>query len=646
MPMPSDYFRHSLWIIVVLVLLLTACVSRTLSALPTPSPAARPTRSLPASTALPSPSPSAMPATPTSQPTPGPDAYRLKAWTEQDALDAILEGEHAPEKLIHETQDYMYTLEREALVRFPKGKLKDEFDWKVAREEAIILGGFPEGAPVDGFLHQLGKALDSGQVTPDMLEAWLPNKGFDVTSYYFVLNLLGDGQRAQVIQIETQDWLLPADIVLAIAKSPQSGTYRLFSVRPYWLVRDSTRQALEQVTVVSVNGNKRPEIRTLTDSEFPAICRSELSLYEWEGGDSNGHFENIAGQVMSIEGDYWNNRCKDPWEFSARDKRGAQPLTATLRHKNWAGDECSEFQLKLRYEWNGVAYRWVSGVASLPNKSQPRQCLVGWAHAAAKHGLYDQAVPLIVSALADWPKEIDDIWGPSAKDLFRFKLGTWHIFQGNDDKGISTLEDVQDNPANPAFNMVARIAEKFLSSYRASKNADRTCFAISNWLLEEFELSGHSIAAWGFREPDSAFIGPGLSRVCDRGWRPDIPWDQQFQMPTPAPPPQTPEPTVTPSPRWVQKEAVQLIEKTLFIDGDSHHALQLIERLLATEVIDADNLSGIETVKPYLRYLLGLTHELSGDERKAVDNYWHVWHDYPDSLYSKIAEQKLERIAP
>lgn len=658
--MTSNCFRLLHWMILVLVLLLTACTSVP-SAPPTSSPAASPTRSLPSPAALPSPSPSAMIATPTPQPTPGPDVYRLKAWTEQDAFDAILDGEKdevtTQWELPTDRLDYLLTLEREPLLRFPESERRDQVEWKMTRE-AMILGHatYSRGELVDDFVPLLEKALDAGRVTPDTLEAWLSSKGFDVVSRLSAPSLFGDGQLAQVVQIKVDHFLFPSVILLTISEL-QSGNYRLTEVRPSWWRYDFQRQAPEEITIVNHNGNDRPEIQALANSEGRVSCGSKLNLYEWKGDNSTGHFENIAEQVRGISGDYWNSECRDPWEFGMRDARGAQPLTATLRHKNWAGDECSEFEYKIRYEWDGAAYHYVSGAAALPDRSHPRKCLVGWAHAAAKFGLYDQAIPLVASALADWPKELDSIWGPSAQDLFRFRLGTWYIFQGNDKKGVSTFQDVIDNPINRAFDMIPRMAEKFLSNHRASKGPDQTCFAVSNWLLNEFEQtpdnfdfesSGRTIPAWGFGEPDWLSRVPTLWEVCDRGWRPDISWDLQVPMPTPEPPPLTPEPTETPSPEQTQEAAIDLIEKTLFTKGDARQAAQQIERLLAAGVIEPYTHYDERYVRaePYLRYLLGLSYELAGDERRAVDNYWHVWHDYPNSLYSKIAQQKLERIAP
>ncbi len=667
MSTPSNHLRDSRWTILVVVLLLTACAPNSFfsNARPASSPAARPTWTRTSPSALPS--PAATTQIPTPQPTPGPGAYRLKAWSEQHAFDAIIQGEQlnpaTDAQLPWDIQEYLFTLEREALLRFPNGKNKNELEWKYAREAAILQGSeFRQGAPGESFVPLLGQALDSGQVAPDLLEAWLPTKGFNVVSRHSAPNLLGDGQPVQVLQIETQDRLRPGEILLTISKSPQLGSYRLFSVRPSWLYRDSQRQTPEEVAIVSHTASERPEIQTVAESAWPAICESQLSLYRWRADASSGRFENVAEQVKPIEGDYRNSECRDPWEFGAPDARGAQPLTATLRHKNWAGDDCTEYEYKMRYEWDGTVYRWVRGGASLPDKSQPPQCFVGWAHAAAKHGLYDQAIPLVVSAIAQWPKELDSVWGPSAKDLFRFELGTWYAFQGDSDRAISTLEDVKGYRANPAFSMTPRMAETYLSTFRVSQDPDRSCVAVYNMLRQEFEQtpddsrlasSGRTIAAWGFGEPDWDSRVPRLDEVCNHGWRPETVWGLQSPTATPEAPrltpepqPLTPEPTATPSPEMVQQQAIQAIEKTVFVDGDSRQGSQLIEQLLAAGVIEDSNPYGIETVKPYLRYLLGLAYELSGDERNAVDNYWRLQKDYPDSLYSRVAQQKMERIGP
>jgi len=49
---------------------------------------------------------------------------------------------------------------------------------------------------------------------------------------------------------------------------------------------------------------------------------------------------------------------------------------------------------------------------------------------------------------------------------------------------------------------------------------------------------------------------------------------------------------------------------------------------------------------PAFYYTLGLAYELSGEEKNAVNTYWQLWRDYPESPFSQIAQFKLEKITP
>ncbi len=45
---------------------------------------------------------------------------------------------------------------------------------------------------------------------------------------------------------------------------------------------------------------------------------------------------------------------------------------------------------------------------------------------------------------------------------------------------------------------------------------------------------------------------------------------------------------------------------------------------------------------PYYMYLLGLAYELAGNDENAVQTYWNLWYDYPESAYARLAQYKLE----
>jgi hypothetical protein len=130
---------------------------------------------------------------------------------------------------------------------------------------------------------------------------------------------------------------------------------------------------------------------------------------------------------------------------------------------------------------------------------------------------------------------------------------------------------------------------------------------------------------WGFANPQWTYFIAGL---CE--------WEVPSSQPTNTPVPQTEG--------WTSSEqelAIIQIEQALFEAGDFIQAKTALNELLAKSLFDS---SGLNLIKAYLTYLLALTNELSGDEETAVNLYWQLWHDYPDSPYSLNARRKLERI--
>lgn len=52
-------------------------------------------------------------------------------------------------------------------------------------------------------------------------------------------------------------------------------------------------------------------------------------------------------------------------------------------------------------------------------------------------------------------------------------------------------------------------------------------------------------------------------------------------------------------------------------------------------------LANYEVEMSEVRYLLALAYELSGQEQRAVETYWKLWHDFPESSFAVMARRKL-----
>jgi hypothetical protein len=100
-------------------------------------------------------------------------------------------------------------------------------------------------------------------------------------------------------------------------------------------------------------------------------------------------------------------------------------------------------------------------------------------------------------------------------------------------------------------------------------------------------------------------------------------------------------PETEPWPFAQQEQAIAQIERTLFDDVDFGQARVALLDLLDTNLIGPEN--GTE-VRTHLRFLLALTYELSGNENTAVDLYWQLWNEFPDSPYTLVIRHKLELI--
>jgi hypothetical protein len=101
--------------------------------------------------------------------------------------------------------------------------------------------------------------------------------------------------------------------------------------------------------------------------------------------------------------------------------------------------------------------------------------------------------------------------------------------------------------------------------------------------------------------------------------------------------------------RWSVSEKEfknDLLEYSLFILHNPQKAIeiadQFLPRLEELKQIPDDSLWWM----PYSYYIVGLCYELSGNQDRAAEIYWQLWHDFPDSHYARLAEFKLEPLRP
>ncbi len=97
------------------------------------------------------------------------------------------------------------------------------------------------------------------------------------------------------------------------------------------------------------------------------------------------------------------------------------------------------------------------------------------------------------------------------------------------------------------------------------------------------------------------------------------------------------------SPIFEQQKQIQQIEESLFEEREPATAIAGINALLDSNYPLWDRLENDEEprVKPYLEYLLGVAYELAGDPDQALQAYYLLWREFPNSPYTDIVRERL-----
>ncbi|MEM7334356.1 MAG: hypothetical protein AAF490_19895, partial [Chloroflexota bacterium] len=90
------------------------------------------------------------------------------------------------------------------------------------------------------------------------------------------------------------------------------------------------------------------------------------------------------------------------------------------------------------------------------------------------------------------------------------------------------------------------------------------------------------------------------------------------------------------------REALDMAEMLLLDEGDFTAVIPNLTLIADEYEPDTEHENTWRNLLPKTLYLLGLAHELAGNEAEAVRAYWQLWHDYPISPYALMASAKLE----
>ncbi len=428
---------------------------------------------LPTQTETPTPAPTQVqqPAIiPFSSPLPAPESYRLREWTEQDALDLIsaeesyalyvlenpppsaFRGEYA----FQEAHRSIKVAVQEALLKFPNIDSDGMLAWKVAHANAIL--SWPaEINPDDWILSTLETDLNSGKVTVDTIESYFRTRSFYTLQRMQIPGLMGGTQLVEVFWISATDSSFADGLLFSVQHN--AGQYELIKVYSSW---NYYYGSFERFIYEDHNFDGLPEIYWLMSVYNGSMCGSKFGIFQWE----ENQFVDLAVGPGSPNG--IDLACDAQWNFDRLDENGV-PLLSILQ--GWPFGTLSEND----YKWNGTRYERIEIRFTPPEyyETYPRD----WLGYAVENGDYTTATQKLEEALLHWNSDSFPWVGPAFKDFVRFQLAYLYALQSQPDRARAGFQELSVAPADGTKLTISKATEAFLSEYDQDEDIYSACSA-------------------------------------------------------------------------------------------------------------------------------------------------------------------------
>lgn len=669
---------------------LTPTATRT--RVPTLTPSITPTPSITA-TITPSPTPTGPPTLTPARPLPGNERYSLRAWTPEQANaliellndypNTLLESERGPEGAdYYQAFSAAALAQQEALLRFPDAPQAWSWRWGLAYNLARMED--PDAG--DAYASALGLALNSGETDLSRLKYW-----FEEQEPRALLNMAGLDAPAGY----NASYLLEVRLKGLPGASPGSafiwllendGQYEVLTLSSVFSFVDRPEANL---VIGDLTGDGQEDIaifQAAPPGEFKAPSARALSLDLPEPRELPFPPTQNSFTVGMEFGNTWviepAEDGPDRLVFRAR-VFPACPVT-----------------IRRAFQWDGAYMRLVEEEYSVePAATTLHFCSLVVDHAAQVWGP-GPAAGLAAALLPHWPPEADEngrAFPADEQDAWRFRLAVYYALAGSRQAAVEHLNHLRTSPVVPGSRYRVP-AEEFLALYEAPQGVYRACTAISacraasalSLLLQNNSRSAAETIQY-LRDSGVEVIGSSTVDFDGDGqgerWftvrhRPGEKLELWILAPGPlglepllvglvdssAPTFTNISPEDQPPVIWVDSTAAihlqydpatgapYLVNYPLrfewpnrFLQGLQAARQALISGIDPSQVrrdlIRLQTDPGLLcapfwTCDPYL-YLLGLSNELAGNERAAVDAYLQLWWDYSRSPYTTMARLKL-----
>ena len=653
----------------------TLTLSPTWTSLPSLTPSSTPTL-----TVTPTPTLTSLP--PTLTPVNSPeanDSYHLHPWSPQHANNLIYLMEAHPDTLSDISQEkyyeayyYAYLAQSEGMLRYPAYDSQQLWSWSKAYNLARINSPLAAG----DYAALIAQALQENETDLASLGTWIQTQDPRLSLKLFTpIDLIDLGK---VLRLETEGgsaslWLTEKENGYRVDALSSDFNFSRPPIITY-LWSDLTKDGKTELIIINQN---------MSAQEIPLPRVFDLAQeYVRELNFAPNHELNMGLTHSS----HWGIK------FS-----GESP---TLEVSSSIYPPCPTYLIH-SYQWNG---EWIEKVQSIyevnPAPDLTHYCEKIVDHAAQAWGL-EASISIMEELLPEWPPHSTSTgqpYPPGERDEWRFRLGVYHAQTGHQSKAEEYLTEIINAPAAPNSDWV-ELAQDFQNVLETPQELYQVCTRIPfcdprealrdwimgssarnlTWLLSDLYASQLSLAKNGkhdFNEDTLSEDWVILKHAPTS--KPEF-WILAFNMGKPfalfvdtmesADPVLTHYTTRAGTPLiWLNRQKsftlLSLPSGELFLqtyppsyfyaDYTSQNVYDAYLALFSgfSPAIVRDNLLDLRRSSSFAclnafecgnySYALGLAYELAGDEENALDTYYKIWEEYPDSPFTIMVRLKID----
>ncbi len=553
-----------------------------------------------------------------STPLSGAEMYQLVGESAQRAMERLPKLEAYWEKILEDADGFwdalnplkfhLARLTQEVLWRNPGLSTREALEWQIAKNLAFA----GEQEATEYLQRLLVQELNRNAALSAKGVESISIPGFELT-WFSAPNLFGDGRAAWVVQVMLADagWNYTWGGTVLAVREFENGLYSVMPVNSSWqpyfgdgfevMVEDHTADEIPEILI------HRGQQHGMGDN----MREYWVCVYQWEDPIWSPLLWNARGEPYLYKTDWMPSDCLITYNYLRVEYLMVESSSTELLQasKNTDSIGCG-WEVHFEFIWNGKNYeqKVFADIPTNPAVMYGYHCITdvlrNWGDML---GNYPEILNTLEIILSNWPDPtmmlpsdttFSAFYGPDFRDEFRFQLARLYALSGDLEKATEYFSQVIDHPDDPTSREWPALAQRYLNQLEDVATAEAE---LTNDLFPPQESAPTALLAGDIADQAALAL--------------------------------------------FQNGDVETIIESLEIAVNDPDLSAIREYPCSDLYADNDQPVSIlyhqvnECAAVY--YWLAVAYEVRGNEEKAVEFYWYVWQNYPDSFYALVAEDRL-----